>query len=75
MQTSSDYEQQGNQYAQYKFHAMAKVLIGTAPSGECVFVSDYYEGCISDRQIVLEYGFLEYLNPHGHGPSTCISMH
>ena len=64
IQTSSDYEQQGNQYSQCKSHATAKVLIGTAPSGACVFVSDCYEGCISDHQIVSESGFLEYLNPH-----------
>ena len=48
----------------YKSHATAKVLIGTAPSGACAFVSQGYDGSISDREIVLDSGFLDYLNPN-----------
>ncbi len=61
VQSSTDFKQQGNMYSSYKSHTTAKILIGVTPSGMGSFVSDCYEGSISDRQIVEKSGFLDYL--------------
>jgi hypothetical protein len=60
-ESSRNYKQQGNIYSSYKSHATAKVLIGVAPSGACMFVSEVYEGCISDREIVKQSRMVDYL--------------
>ncbi|XP_046542771.1 uncharacterized protein LOC124253100 [Haliotis rubra] len=59
----SDYGEQGNMYSQYKTHNTLKVLLGISPTGAVTFVSDAYEGCISDRDIVRKSGFLQKINP------------
>ena len=51
-ETSRHYSQQGHLYSNYKSHSTAKVLIGCAPCGACMFVSPGYEGSISDKAIV-----------------------
>jgi hypothetical protein len=58
-QCADNFKQQGNLYSSYKSNATAKILIGTAPCGSCMFVSDAYEGSISDREIVVKSGFLD----------------
>jgi hypothetical protein len=60
-ESSGDFKQQGNLYSNYKSHTTAKVLTGVAPSGALMFVSDAYEGSISDREIVIQSGFLDYI--------------
>ena len=50
-------------YSNYKSHATYKVLLGVAPSGSCMFVSDAYEGSISDRQIIKDTNFVDNLVP------------
>ena len=62
-ETSGDYSQKGNMYSQYKSHSTTKVLIGVAPSGACMYVSDCFEGSISDRQIIKDTNFIEKLLP------------
>ena len=61
VQSSRNYRQQGNIYSSYKHVTTAKVLIATVPSGACCFVSDCFEGAISDRAITLDCGFIDYL--------------
>jgi hypothetical protein len=61
IESSKNYKQQGNLYSSYKSHTTGKILIGTAPSGACMFCSDVFEGSISDREIVKQSGFLEYM--------------
>jgi hypothetical protein len=51
IESSSDFKQQGNIYSSYKSHTTAKVLIGVSPCGAAMFVSDVFEGSISDRDI------------------------
>ncbi|XP_071104215.1 uncharacterized protein [Haliotis cracherodii] len=59
----SDYGEQGNMYSQYKTHNTLKVLLGISPTGAVTFLSDAYEGGISDRDIIRKSGFLEKINP------------
>ena len=58
-QSSGDFAQQGNMYSQYKGHSTTKVLIGVSPSGACMFVSDCFEGNISDKKISVDSGVLD----------------
>lgn len=50
-------------YSNYKSHNTAKFLIGIAPAGSIMFVSNSYGGRASDRYIVNDSGFLKYLMP------------
>ena len=52
-----------NLYSSYKNHHTYKCLVGVAPNGSIVYVSDLYEGSISDRAIVEKCGFVDTLNP------------
>jgi hypothetical protein len=60
-ESSTDFKQQGHLHSNYKSHTTAKVLLGVAPSGACSFVSDCFEGCISDVDITKQSGFLDYM--------------
>lgn len=62
-ESPSNFEHQGNLYSQYKGHTTFKVLIGCTPNGGISFVSDVYEGSISDRNIVIKSKFADYLCP------------
>ena len=54
-------KKQSNTWSEYKKRNTAKVLIVTLPNGMLVFASKAYEGSISDRQIIIDSGFLEML--------------
>ena len=58
-----DFAQQGNLYSNYKHHHTYKCLIAVAPNGAATFVSDLYEGSISDKDIFARCGILDYINP------------
>ena len=45
-------------YSQYKSHVTYKGLLGISPSGAITFISQLYEGSISDREIVKRSGLL-----------------
>jgi len=45
-------------YSHYKSHVTYKGLIGITPSGAISFVSQLFEGSISDKEIVKRSGFL-----------------
>ena len=45
-------------YSTYKHHVTYKGLIGIAPSGAVIFVSQLYPGSLSDKEIVCRSGFL-----------------
>jgi hypothetical protein len=62
-QQSSDFGKQGNMYSHYKGHSTVKFLIGILPNGTVCFVSDWFEGSISDNDIVRQSGFLDKINP------------
>ena len=62
-QSSGNYTQQGRLFSSYKSHCCAKVLIAVAPSGGAIFISDVYEGSITDLDITRDSGFLDHLEP------------
>ena len=50
-------------YSAYKSRNTVKILIGVTPSGAISFVSEAYEGSISDRKLVEVSGLLAKLEP------------
>ena len=62
-QRPSNFARQGNLYSSYKSHCTYKVLVAAAPNGAIMFTSDVFEGSISDRDIVIKSGFLDFLSP------------
>ena len=48
-------------YSTYKSHTTLKCLLGVDPKGGIMFVSQLYEGSISDKEIVKRSGFLDIL--------------
>jgi len=54
---------QSSTFSSYKNRNTVKVLIGITPSGAISFVSEAYEGSISDRKLVEVCGLLEKLEP------------
>ncbi|XP_014670846.1 PREDICTED: uncharacterized protein LOC106811658 [Priapulus caudatus] len=61
VEQASNFERQGNLYSSYKGHGTYKVLIGVAPCGAVMYVSDAFEGSMSDVEIVKQSGFLDHL--------------
>ena len=49
---------QSSLYSSYKHHVTYKGLVGISPSGTITFVSQLYEGSISDKEITLRCGIL-----------------
>ena len=64
IQTSGNFAQQGNTYSQYKHSNTFKCLISITPNGGACFVSDLFEGEITDIQIFEESGILKHINPY-----------
>ncbi|XP_044588536.1 uncharacterized protein LOC123267764 [Cotesia glomerata] len=62
-QSPSNFEHQGNLYSSYKARTTYKALIGCTPNGGVCFVSDVYEGSISDREIFIKSNISDFLEP------------
>lgn len=63
MQKAQNLDSRGETYSTYKSHNTAKYLVGIAPSGLIMFISRAYGGRASDKFIVQDSGFLDYLDP------------
>lgn len=49
----------GELFSNYKHHTTLKSLIDISPGGAITFISQLYTGSISDREIVVQNGFLD----------------
>lgn len=63
VEQSMHFRRQGNMYSSYKNHSTFKCLIGISPNGGVMFISDAFEGSMSDNDIVKKSGFLDKLEP------------
>ena len=61
-ETPRDYKQQGHLYSKYKSHCTMKCLIAVNPNGAACFVSDLFEGSISDVELFQQCGILQHVN-------------
>jgi len=59
--TPSSLLRQSQIFSQYKSTTTAKALLGIAPSGSVMFVSQLYTGVISDKEITKQSGILTLL--------------
>ena len=59
-----NYSQQGNLYSSYKSNCTMKCLIAVNPNGAACFVSDLFEGSISDVEIFQQCGIMQHINPN-----------
>ena len=58
-QRPSSLATQSSLYSHYKSHVTYKGLLGISPSGAITFISQLFDGSISDKEIVRQSGFLE----------------
>ena len=61
IQVPSELQKHSETYSTYKSHTTFKCLLGVDTKGGIMFISQLYEGSISDRQIVERSGFLKIL--------------
>lgn len=61
-QKPKDYREQGNVYSNYKASSTHKFLVGIHVCGAVCFLSDSFEGSVSDRDLFLKCGILSHLN-------------
>lgn len=60
-QKPQDYREQGNTYSDYKATATHKFLLGMHIRGGVCFLSDAFEGSISDKALFKECGIIQFL--------------
>ena len=64
LQTPKNHAAQRVTWSNYKHHNTAKVLISVTPNGLIAFASDAYGGSISDKQLTMDSGYLDLVDPH-----------
>lgn len=64
LEKPSDLECQAATFSTYKHCNTVKALVGISPSGVPTFVSDTFEGSISDNEITIKSGLLDKLEPN-----------
>lgn len=63
MQRPRNLKTRGETYSHYKSHNTVKYLVGISPHGQIMFISKGFGGRASDKFIVENSGFLNYLLP------------
>ncbi len=64
-QRPSSLMMQSQSYSNYKSRNTFKGLIAIIPSGQIGFISDLYQGSVSDRELVIRSGFLKQHHNRG----------
>ena len=64
LQTPKNHAAQRVTWSNYKHHNTAKVLISVTPNGLIAFASEAYGGSISDKQLTIDSGYLDLVDPH-----------
>lgn len=62
-QRPSNTNSQNKMWSNYKHHLTLKILIGITPNGQVCYVSNCWGGRVSDKEITLNCGILNYLKP------------
>lgn len=62
-QMPRNYARQGNLYSSYKHHTTFKCLIAVNPNGAACFISDLYEGAVTDVHLFQTCGILDHIDP------------
>lgn len=62
IQKPSDLKNQAATWSDYKHHNTVKFLVATTPQGSIAFISELYGGRASDRHIVEDSKFLDYIH-------------
>ena len=57
-----NYSQQGKLYSSYKSHCTMKCLSAVNPNGGACFVSDLFDGSITEVDIFEKCGILQHVN-------------
>ena len=66
IETPSSLDVQAMCWSEYKHHTTIKFFVAISPSGLIMYVSPCYGGRASDKFIVKDSGFLNFLEPYDH---------
>ena len=59
IETPQDHDLQALTWSTYKHHNTLKFLIGDAPNSSIIFISKGYTGCIPDKELIIDCGYLD----------------
>ena len=64
IETPKDPELQSVTWSDYKHHNTLKFLVAVAPNSAITYVSEFYTGRVSDKQLTIDCGFLDMVEPY-----------
>ncbi|KAE8738880.1 hypothetical protein FOCC_FOCC015627 [Frankliniella occidentalis] len=64
IQKPTNQQQSSNSFSDYKNYHTIKFLVGISCYGGLSFISEGFEGSISDRKLIEDSGFMDHLEPH-----------
>ncbi|XP_057310232.1 uncharacterized protein LOC130648212 [Hydractinia symbiolongicarpus] len=64
IQTPKNHIAQRQTWSSYKHHNTAKILVVVLPNSHIEFISKAYSGCISDKELTMQSGYLDFVEPY-----------